>query len=203
MVDVSAQDVCNTTASRTFDKILEIIQSSNLNFQLKISPFSALISLKKSLVKDKLGVPLSPPFNPQLTDISGDALAALIAKNLKLERDLESLRVNYEHSVDDCVTSHKTIKTLQSQLQIVETDHIKIEAEDVPEKNILIDSLNHEIRDLERKNKVQKEISDKFNKELSETKVKMRKEKQAILKEHRTEVKYWRNKLGDLSYSPS
>ena len=151
MVDVSAQDVCNTTASRTFDKILEIIQSSNLNFQLKISPFSALISLKKYLVKDKLGVPLSPPFNPKLTDISGDALAALIAKNLKLERDLETLRVNYEHSVDDCETSHQTIKTLQSQLHIVETAQIKIEAEEGPEKNILIDTLNEETWDLERK----------------------------------------------------
>ena len=37
-------------AKRTFDNLLELIQSSNLNFHLKISPFSALIYLKKSLI---------------------------------------------------------------------------------------------------------------------------------------------------------
>jgi hypothetical protein len=31
-------------ASRTFDSILQQIQSSNLNFQLQISPFSAILA---------------------------------------------------------------------------------------------------------------------------------------------------------------
>ena len=39
-------------ASIAFDNILKEIQTSNLNFQLQVSPFSAQISLKKSLVKD-------------------------------------------------------------------------------------------------------------------------------------------------------
>ena len=44
-----------------FYKILDQIKSSNLNFQLSLSPFSAQISLKKSLVKDRSGNCLLPP----------------------------------------------------------------------------------------------------------------------------------------------
>ena len=50
---------------------------------------------------------------------------------------------------------------------------------------------------LERTIKTQKEISNKFNKELNEYKVKVQKEKKALIKEHRTEVKYWRKELGE------
>ena len=47
-------------ASNTFDFILEQIKKSSLNFQIQLSPFSAYISLKKSLVTDKSGVPQLP-----------------------------------------------------------------------------------------------------------------------------------------------
>ena len=36
----------------SFNQILLQIQDSSLNYQLKITPFSAFISIKKSLVKD-------------------------------------------------------------------------------------------------------------------------------------------------------
>ena len=42
-------------ASDVFNSILKQVQDSNLNFQLKVSPFSAVISLKKSFIKDKHG----------------------------------------------------------------------------------------------------------------------------------------------------
>ena len=47
-------------ASIAFNKILQQVQSSSLNFHLQLSPFSAVISLKKSLVKDKAGCYLLP-----------------------------------------------------------------------------------------------------------------------------------------------
>ena len=47
-------------ASATFDNIIKQILSSNLNFQIQISPFSANISLKKTPIKDKLGAPMNP-----------------------------------------------------------------------------------------------------------------------------------------------
>ena len=80
-------------ASRTFHSILEQIQCSNLNFQLQISPFSANISLKKTPIKDKSGA-LVPPPPSCLRSTSADAhIAALAAKNLKLENDLENSEV--------------------------------------------------------------------------------------------------------------
>ena len=47
-------------AKQTFQQIIEQIQVSNLNFQLELSSFSARISLRKSLVKDKFGNFLFP-----------------------------------------------------------------------------------------------------------------------------------------------
>ena len=44
--------------SKIFDHILQQIQQSNLNFCIQVSPFSASISLKKSLAKDKMGLPV-------------------------------------------------------------------------------------------------------------------------------------------------
>jgi hypothetical protein len=48
-------------ASQTFDSIIKQILTSNLNFQLQVSPFSANISLKKTPIKDKSGVPICLP----------------------------------------------------------------------------------------------------------------------------------------------
>ena len=78
-------------ASRIFDNILEQIQSSNLNFHLQVSPFSAVISLKKSLVKDKSGnlLPLTLA-SPHTKSV--DNIAVLAAKNLKLEKDMMILQ---------------------------------------------------------------------------------------------------------------
>ena len=39
-------------ASARFENILAKVQTSNLNFKLEISPFSAVICLKKSFAKD-------------------------------------------------------------------------------------------------------------------------------------------------------
>ena len=51
-------------ASKSFHDILSRIQSSNLNFQLQILPFAAMISLKKTLLKDKSGTYHLPPSTP-------------------------------------------------------------------------------------------------------------------------------------------
>ena len=42
-------------ASMKFNRILQEVQASHLNFQFQLSPFSAVISIKKSFVKEKDG----------------------------------------------------------------------------------------------------------------------------------------------------
>ena len=70
-------------AGKMFENILHQIQTSNLNFNLQLSPFSALISLKKTLVKDKTGTPLLPPPCPPAKNESED-IVALAGKNALL-----------------------------------------------------------------------------------------------------------------------
>ena len=61
MNGISSDYDATMAATLKFDAILSTVQSSNLNFQLKISPFSAVIHLKKSLIVNKLGIPQIPP----------------------------------------------------------------------------------------------------------------------------------------------
>jgi excinuclease UvrABC ATPase subunit len=53
------------------------------------------------------------------------------------------------------------------------------------------------IYDLKLANKKATQISNKLNKELSNLRIKIGKEKKSILKKHKTEIKYWRKELGD------
>ena len=49
-------------ALKAYENVIDHIRSSGLNFQLQLSPFSAQISLKRSLVKERSGIVLLPPF---------------------------------------------------------------------------------------------------------------------------------------------
>ena len=90
-------------ASKLFDKILQDIQASNLNFHVLISPFSAQISLKKSFVKDKNGSVRIPH---SLSSRQPEVMA-LETKVKQLEKDLEAVRVLYVSAVDDCVEANE------------------------------------------------------------------------------------------------
>ena len=50
-------------AVQTFDEILEKVKVSNLNFQVQMSPFSAIICLKKSFIRDRSGNIVPPGLN--------------------------------------------------------------------------------------------------------------------------------------------
>ena len=206
-------------ASRTFHSILEQIQCSNLNFQLQISPFSANISLKKTPIKDKSGA-LVPPLPSCLPRTSADAdLAALAAKNLKLEKDLEILRSDYVDAVSDCESSHQKIKVLEA-LPNVKTEANETLQKELLEEKDLVQQLTFEIKELKEKNNFfrnksdsqsieiqhlemsankNNDISNKLNKKLSESTEKFKKEKSGIFKEHKVEVKFWRNELGEVT----
>ena len=61
-----------------FENIFQTVQSSNLNFLLEMSPFAANISLKKTPVKTKSGIPLLP-YVPNHSHSSVD-VEALVTK---------------------------------------------------------------------------------------------------------------------------
>ena len=82
-------------ATRAFEDIIDRIQSSGLNFHVQISPFSAVISLKKSLVRDRTGKLILPHKYQQNNQTTNEHIKTLVAKNNELEKELTNL--TYKH----------------------------------------------------------------------------------------------------------
>ena len=139
-------------ASRVFNNILNNIQSSNLNFCLQLSPYSANISLRKSFLTDKSGNVLLPDqvFPAETTD---DDIAALVSKNFRLEQENSTLKKYLKNSVDDCQNAYKKLKYMQvveselvNQIKLQET----IRQEKLDSENIVVKELEEEIKTLQR-----------------------------------------------------
>ena len=199
-------------ASTVFQNILDQVQASNLNFQLVVSPFSAQISLKKSLAKDQAGNLLLPStglhaqsydsFNKNHDDIQN-----LVDQNKKLKKELFTLQKNHERVVIDFTKACETVENLENQIN----HEIKLSDIEKYENEIRELKLNNEalqskideqddiISELNIINKNSKEGSARINKELHELKIKYSKEKTMLIKDHKTEVKAWRKDLGDVN----
>ena len=177
-------------ATKSFHHIIDEVQSSCLNYQLQISPFSAVISLKKSVLRDISGKPLLP------TKLKHDTCNAnienLVAKNIELERELKCLLIKHEKVVDENNEKKMKFKVEEASSFLIE----ELESE----KNMLKDALkarDDEIHNLQLANKAAKEASVKLSKALGEIKVKFEKEKATFEKRHRSEIKSWRKDLGN------
>ena len=85
-------------AANKFDQILDIVKNTHLNFQLQLSPYSAVISLKKTVITDRSGAPVLPS-----TSCTAQPLArpveVLIEKNKKLENELVCMQGAYDELV--------------------------------------------------------------------------------------------------------
>ena len=140
---------CNLTmlATETFDNILEQIKTSCLNFHMQISPFSAVISLKKSLIKDRSGKPRIPT-EPSKSD--SEHVEALVKKNHELERKLRVITDEHTKLKDTCAEASKTIEILKKDLETSDN-----EMREVKDAQILVkadlDNANKEILDQQKK----------------------------------------------------
>ena len=84
-------------ASIAFNNILEHIRGSNLNFKMHLSPFSANISLKNSLIKNKSGAqPLPPTTLYTLSDVKTENMDNMITTHKKLKEDPSALQSKFE-----------------------------------------------------------------------------------------------------------
>ena len=92
------------TAAQHFNFIINQIRNSCLNFQLKVTPFSATISLKNSIVKDKIGIPLP------LTSLQSESVLSNEATLLRiraLESEVLSIQNKYQEAMPK-VMLHKS-----------------------------------------------------------------------------------------------
>ena len=102
-------------ASLEFHDILNRIQSSSLNFQVQITPFSAQILLKKTLQKDKTGAFLLSSCMPSI--VSKDIEQSAV-KNQKLEQDIYDLTKKHEELVEtlkNSVNENRRLKDIISK----------------------------------------------------------------------------------------
>ena len=134
-------------ASNTFDRLLREIQASNLNFHLQVSPFSAQISLKKTLVRDRDGTYR----HPVLPSISSPCKRQ---SELDYRKELDKLRHDYEEVNNDCalkteelVDSKKVISTLEAKLAKAEAEVVKV----FEERKAEVDVFKKQIKCFNRK----------------------------------------------------
>ena len=119
LIERKMEEIVNTdltmVASRTFSDVINLIQSSCLNFHIQMSPFSAIISLKKKLVNDRDGNPKIP--TSRLDCFSGND-SQIIAQNKKLRADLDTLKKEHEQACAECIIAYDTIRKLQNELEM-------------------------------------------------------------------------------------
>ena len=95
-------------AKATFNNILTEIQDSCLNYTMQLTPYSAAISLRKSLVTDRNGEAVLP-IKVQENIVN--------TEDIKCERDFQELENKYRDAVKDLKKAVDKIKCLEETLK--------------------------------------------------------------------------------------
>ena len=171
MDEITDSDV-TMMAADAFSKIVCQVQKSGLNYQIKMTPFSAVVSMKKSFVKDKTGKPLLPM--DVIQDFSSHAISREYSK---LQNDLYTSRTQQKELSSELEAAYETIEVLKK----INND-----------RNATINNLEKEIL-------VCKEATTTINNAYNNNRIKFENEKIELFKQHKNEVKSWRRELGDMT----
>ena len=93
-------------ATKAFNNILDCVQNSCLNYQVQLSPFSAVISIKKTLVKNMQGIPFIPKDSYE--------------KDMTNTAELTTLKDKYEDLLRRYEDATETISLLKRDLVLCE-----------------------------------------------------------------------------------
>ena len=164
--EMISSDSTNPTmlACESVDTILEHVRNCGLNFQIQVSPFSAIISLKKSLVKDKSGNLLLPPYRYGTRESTRE----LVDKNIELTKMHEKVVSDYEKACELVKYLEKTrneVKVKHEEATNTNEEQLKSEIETLKST---LKNHNSEIGNLQAALKTCKNVSEKLNKKLSE-----------------------------------
>ena len=196
-------------AAKAFDKILDCVKSSNLNFCIQLSPFSANISLKKTLVKNKAGFYLIPADDPILRTHEIENIE-LRKKVSDLEHVIADLKSRLGESETKCDHAYQTIHRLEGEARIKqenidtkESDLNKALADHLEKKTIEISSLEEEKKQLQAKiHDIQISLKNsisaatRLKKEVIDNRNNHEKELRLTTKNLKSEIKSWRKDLG-------
>ena len=181
-------------AGKTFNSILQQIENSKLNFQLQLSPFSAWISLKKSFIKDKEGVSIIPSSVPEL--YNSREVDGLKQKNQALETSLLSFQNAYHTVLQEHTKAVEVIESLKTQVLVKkeeEKDELQIRCKML--ENLLIER-DQTIINLTAAEATAQKVAIKLNKEVVNNRLQFKHEKSMLVRNHRSELKTFKKKLG-------
>ena len=112
-------------AAIKFEDILNQIRSSSLNFRMNVTPFTAVIHLKKTITKDKSGNFLHQNTFVNRTNNVKEA-DELMAKNLALEKEIADLKRS-------CLKASESITEIERNLEILNRQHGNVNMENCNE----------------------------------------------------------------------
>ena len=96
-------------ANNNFESVLSSVRNSCLNYNIQVSPFSATISLKKSIVRDRTGACIIPPHISESSDAQNDKAV--------LADELRSLRIKYEELLSAYALTTNNVTLLQNSIK--------------------------------------------------------------------------------------
>ena len=191
----------SAAASETFDKILDYVKKSNLNFCLQLSPFSANISLKKTFVKNKAGVYLNPPVS------TVPVIDSLVQKNKHLEEKVKNLEtiiddINLRLKVNEEIENKVKIEKIETGqadlLKELQKHHLekKVHQDHVTSLQTLIQERDKEVQNLQIRLEKSECVVKRLNKLVNANKMNHEKETKLITKNLKSEIKSWKKELG-------
>ena len=211
-------------ACEAFETVLNCVKTSNLNFCIQLSPFSANISVKKTLVKDKAGFYLSPTVTDSSSSVLQNQNVGLIKKLSELESTNEVLKLSLEKSISDNQKAYDTIQRLENEIFIKKEQSdandcdlkkgYEQELEMKSLENYLLQEENRsfqhqresmqtlqkqhddEIQVLQRNLQNSETVAKRLNKKLNDDKIKRDKETKLLVKDFKSEIKSWKKNLG-------
>lgn len=178
------------------DYILESLKQSNLHFILTENPFSARITIRKKFVNDQNNRQFLQVENKKVfmksKVICDEENAKLEYENSNLIKVIEDLKDNLANSLK---IKNECMKHLNDQrvTYMQELDAVKQAKEALANNN---KGLLDEVLYLELNNKRLKTITKRLNSEVSEIRLKLKKEKLEAIGDLKVEIKHWKKKLG-------
>ena len=105
-------------ANKHFESVLSSVRNSCLNYSIQVSPFSATISLRKSIVKDRTGsyIVAPPTFEEKNCNLRNEK-AALVAEISSLHSKHEELLSNYASTNETIIFLQNSIKDRDDMIQ--------------------------------------------------------------------------------------
>ena len=155
-------------ANDAVDAIIHSVKKSHLNFYIQESPFSLLINLRKTFIKNKNGDPLMPP----PSDTSDDDINEQKIKAEKLEQENFRISESMGQLEAELKDTRDALHSLSNKLEIAKAENMeelskvhksKKEVEKLKTENKSLKQSNNELR---VKMKTFKNDTDTLNKSL-------------------------------------